>query len=720
MPGNEDYCYAFFTSYVSYNYVGQSWAKAEANCSRIGGHLASIHTMEENNFIMAEFGAVGENNGWIGLNRLSVADGHVWSDKSPFAFYNWREGEPNDALGQESCVSMAAGDGYWNDEMCSNGNGFVCKKPREGEWTTKKTTHYPAGHCPEEWLEFEGRCYKFFGGGEITGSEYVSLNWADASSACKNNSITRMHNGELASIHSSLQQAFLTAEAAKFADEGWNFWIGFTSLLTWETFSWSDETDADFTNWNGDEPNGYGAGQCVEMYSSREKAGKWNDIDCATLRSYICEMKAESQYPEPAPDWPKCGNTNLAEKGFVNFRDNCYMSSKEANTFSQAEQLCQEQGSDVHLVSIDDIAEEDFTIVYSYPGDIWIGLSKADDVWTWTNGWPVSYTNWFNNDLNNETCASLHPRETKWFQANCEETNEFVCKWTNATAPTPPPPGPCPDGWEDIGGEKCYKFKLDLYFTWEEARSDCFMEVGSDGKHGDLISLHSEQEANLVAQKASQVGWQNFWTGLARGGDGSFSWVDESPYDFEFWLAGEPNAIDGDGEDCVEAYYVTAEWNDAFCSEYKGAVCMVDKVIQSSPAPTGAPTTNPNSDGTTKHTEPWDTTPKHTEPWDTTPKHTEPWDTTPKHTEPWDTTPKHTEPWDTTPTQHNDIPTTPKSTAKGGMGGGAIAAIIIAVLIVGGLAGVMVVMLRSRDWDVRRLVPPQASAIFSSGDKTMD
>ena len=103
------------------------------------------------------------------------------------------------------------------------------------------------------------------------------------------------------------------------------------------------------------------------------------------------------------------------------------------------------------------------------------------------------------------------------------------------------------------------------------------MEVGSDGKHGDLISLHSEQEANLVAQKASQVGWQNFWTGLARGGDGSFSWVDESPYDFEFWLAGEPNAIDGDGEDCVEAYYVTASWNDAFCTDYKGAVCMVDK-----------------------------------------------------------------------------------------------------------------------------------------------
>ena len=56
------------------------------------------------------------------------------------------------------------------------------------------------------------------------------------------------------------------------------------------------------------------------------------------------------------------------------------------------------------------------------------------------------------------------------------------------------------------------------------------MKVGSDGKNGDLISL-----------------------GLARGSDGSFSWVDESPYDVEFWFTGEPNTIDGDEEDCVEA-----------------------------------------------------------------------------------------------------------------------------------------------------------------------
>merc|ERR1711915_275654 len=204
--------------------------------------------------------------------------------------------------------------------------------------------------------------------------------------------------------------------------------------------------------------------------------------------------------------------------------------------------------------------------------------------------------------------------------------------------------------------------------------SNCEMEVDSEGKHGDIISLHSEEEANLIAQKTSQNGYQNFWTGLARAGDGNFFWVDKSPFNFEFWLDGEPNSPGDDGEDCVEAYYVTAEWNDAYCSQQMGVVCMTDKLPKSTPEPTEPPTTTPKSE----------------------------------------TTSRHTEPWESTPTQHNDIPTTPASTSNGGIGGGAIAGIIIGVLTVGALAGVFVVMLRNRNWDVRRLVPPRRATILSS------
>ena len=40
-------------------------------------------------------------------------------------------------------------------------------------------------------------------------------------------------------------------------------------------------------------------------------------------------------------------------------------------------------------------------------------------------------------------------------------TSRYANGPANAGKPTPPPPSDCPDGWEDIGGQKCYKFKFD-------------------------------------------------------------------------------------------------------------------------------------------------------------------------------------------------------------------------------------------------------------------
>ena len=71
---------------------------------------------------------------------------------------------------------------------------------------------------------------------------------------------------------------------------GWTFWIGLNADLSLDgqTFRWSDETDLTFTNWNSDEPNGVWTDEhCVEMYSERERAGKWNDKSCSDLRSVI-------------------------------------------------------------------------------------------------------------------------------------------------------------------------------------------------------------------------------------------------------------------------------------------------------------------------------------------------------------------------------------------------------------------------------------------------
>ena len=185
------------------------------------------------------------------------------------------------------------------------------------------------------------------------------------------------------------------------------------------------------------------------MYSSRQHAGQWNDKDCSEPRSYICEIRAEPQYDQQTPDWPACRDQQLASQGFVGFRENCYKVFLDYITFQQvpiltlsllnlgqAEEACQALGDKVHLASLADVAEEALAIVLSYPTDVWIGLSKTDvsssyypgpppptqDSWTWSDGWPVQYTNWFDSNLNNASCASLHDNEAQWFQTDCDQT----------------------------------------------------------------------------------------------------------------------------------------------------------------------------------------------------------------------------------------------------------------------------------------------------------
>ena len=52
------------------------------------------------------------------------------------------------------------------------------------------------------------------------------------------------------------------------------------------------------------------------------------------------------------------------------------------------------------------------------------------------------------------------------------------------------------------------------------------------------------------------------------------------------------------------------------------------------------------------------------------------------------------------------------------MGGGGIAAIIIAICVVFAVSAVLIVMLKNRDWDVRRLVPPRLVEIVTPNNNT--
>ncbi|MED6273804.1 hypothetical protein CHARACLAT_010154 [Characodon lateralis] len=65
------HCYRYFSR-------RHTWEDAEKDCREHSGHLASIHSAAEQNFIRG----LSHDNTWIGLNDRTVEDDFQWTDKT--------------------------------------------------------------------------------------------------------------------------------------------------------------------------------------------------------------------------------------------------------------------------------------------------------------------------------------------------------------------------------------------------------------------------------------------------------------------------------------------------------------------------------------------------------------------------------------------------------------------------------------------------------------
>lgn len=97
---------------------GFSWTDAEAFAVTLGGHLASIGSAEENEFVRASvlrFDGT-DRRGWIGFTDQVLEGTFAWSDGSAVTYTNWNAGEPNNGgpTLNEDHVEML-GNGVWND-----------------------------------------------------------------------------------------------------------------------------------------------------------------------------------------------------------------------------------------------------------------------------------------------------------------------------------------------------------------------------------------------------------------------------------------------------------------------------------------------------------------------------------------------------------------------------------------------------------------------------
>ncbi|XP_027437493.1 low affinity immunoglobulin epsilon Fc receptor isoform X2 [Zalophus californianus] len=101
------------------------WIQARFACSKLRGRLVSIHSQEEQDFLVRHANRKGT---WIGLRDLDREGEFIWMDQGPLNYSNWRPGEPNNGGQGEDCVMMQ-GSGEWNDAFCgSRLDGWVCDR----------------------------------------------------------------------------------------------------------------------------------------------------------------------------------------------------------------------------------------------------------------------------------------------------------------------------------------------------------------------------------------------------------------------------------------------------------------------------------------------------------------------------------------------------------------------------------------------------------------
>lgn len=95
-----------------------TWNTAEATAVGIGGHLATIRSSAENQWLSGTFRVSVNASGplWIGVNDRAVEGSFQWSSGEPVFYTNWEPGQPDDGFGQEDAgfISLT---GTWSDSV---------------------------------------------------------------------------------------------------------------------------------------------------------------------------------------------------------------------------------------------------------------------------------------------------------------------------------------------------------------------------------------------------------------------------------------------------------------------------------------------------------------------------------------------------------------------------------------------------------------------------
>lgn len=119
---------------VFYQGTADTWEEAQAYCQSIGGHLATITSQEENDYVYGLLQQSGTDSAYFGLTDSGQEGRWEWVTGEPVLYTNWHAGEPNGENSGEDYAMFYSkfSDGSWNDgdfggQAGDGGRAFICE-----------------------------------------------------------------------------------------------------------------------------------------------------------------------------------------------------------------------------------------------------------------------------------------------------------------------------------------------------------------------------------------------------------------------------------------------------------------------------------------------------------------------------------------------------------------------------------------------------------------
>ena len=116
-----------------------------------------------------------------------------------------------------------------------------------------------------------------------SGDEFWQETFLGAVTACAKK------GGHLASIHKKIENMYLHEKVeSEYTSDG-EYWVGLNDIETPANWTWEDNTQLDYLNWDATEPSNDTDKDCGVFV---QKTGKWAARDCSVKKYFLCLVPA--------------------------------------------------------------------------------------------------------------------------------------------------------------------------------------------------------------------------------------------------------------------------------------------------------------------------------------------------------------------------------------------------------------------------------------------